>query len=158
MGGEKREDKILSFDTLYTNNHIQQLKILCSYLDHPTSLKLAAYIKWLEFQYTLSLSSRLVFPEFDTRTFSQSFDLSTLCDEIMPFCDRSQQEKLQNIRKIFTNLENLQEMMQMINVMKEFMPEDFSDNNGLNNIDLAEIMNIINGGLHEQTSSTDLDG
>ena len=105
MEGEKREDKILSFDTLYTNNHIQQLKILSSYLDHTTSLKLAVYINWLEFQYTLFLSQNMQYHDYSNS--AETFHLSTLCDEITPFCDRIQQEKLQNIRIIMSNIKVL---------------------------------------------------
>ena len=51
---EKNEhDKIIAFDTLYTNNHIQMMKIVMPYFDEPMRGKLAVYIKYLEFQHTL---------------------------------------------------------------------------------------------------------
>ena len=49
------QDKVAAFDTLFTNNHIQMLKILVPYFDSTIQKNLAIYIKYLEFQYTLDL-------------------------------------------------------------------------------------------------------
>lgn len=52
---DKRIDKAAAFDTLFTSNRIQILKILAYYMD-PRLLKgLAVYIKMSELQYTLTL-------------------------------------------------------------------------------------------------------
>ena len=51
---DKRIDKAAAFDTLFTSNRIQILKILAYYMD-PRLLKgLAVYIKMSELQYTLT--------------------------------------------------------------------------------------------------------
>ena len=55
---DKRIDKAAAFDTLFTSNRIQILKILAYYMD-PRLLKgLAVYIKMSELQYTLTLFRR----------------------------------------------------------------------------------------------------
>ena len=45
-------DNIIAFDTLYTNNHIQMLKIVMPYFDARVQGQLAVYIKYLEFRHT----------------------------------------------------------------------------------------------------------
>ena len=47
-------DKILAFDSIYTNNHIQMYKLLLPYFEPEMQKKMAIYIKFMEFQYTLS--------------------------------------------------------------------------------------------------------
>ena len=57
---DKRIDKAAAFDTLFTSNRIQILKILAYYMD-PRLLKgLAVYIKMSELQYTLTLFCALL--------------------------------------------------------------------------------------------------
>ena len=51
-------DNIIAFDTLYTNNHIQMLKIVMPYFDAQAQGQLAVYIKYLEFRHTLDYFSR----------------------------------------------------------------------------------------------------
>lgn len=51
---KNKSDKVLAFDTLYTSNHIQMLKIFLPYLDSNLQKYLAIYIKYSELQYTLS--------------------------------------------------------------------------------------------------------
>ena len=51
-------DKVTAFDALFTNNQIQKLKILLSYVDSPMQRQLAIYIKFLELKYTMELFQR----------------------------------------------------------------------------------------------------
>ena len=44
---------VIAFDTLYTQNHIQILKILLPYFDPYGQSHLAVWIKYLELRYTL---------------------------------------------------------------------------------------------------------
>lgn len=46
-------DKVTAFDALFTNNQIQKLKVLISYVDSPMQQQLAIYIKFLELKYTM---------------------------------------------------------------------------------------------------------
>ena len=83
---EKNEhDKIIAFDTLYTNNHIQMMKIVMPYFDEPMRGKLAVYIKYLEFQHTLeryrSNSYELTGCSFNKK----DFDIKKICSELLPF-------------------------------------------------------------------------
>lgn len=55
---EKEKDAVLLFDTLYTTNHIQMLKILLSYFPEYSRNQLALFIKFQEFQYTLEYTRK----------------------------------------------------------------------------------------------------
>jgi len=119
---EKGQEKIVAFDTLFTNNQIQLLKILLTYVEPSHQKTMAVYIKFLELQYTLTFfqkypSSPLNFPK------EEKLNASVLCDEILPFCNSSQQEMLNNMKNMYQSYENMQEMMQMVQMMKELFPE-----------------------------------
>ena len=51
-------DKVLAFDTIFTNNHIKMLKVLLSYFDPAIQKTLAIYIKFLELNYTMEYFRR----------------------------------------------------------------------------------------------------
>lgn len=147
--GESGQDKISAFDTLFTNNHIQMLKILYSHLDRSAQKTIAVYIKFLELQYTLKFFRQTSLPCHERQS---SPDIATLCDEIMPFCDLKEQERLQNIRNMIKNFENMQEMMQMMEVMKDFMPQ--GSDGAASPTDFSSIIDFMSG--MNQTSSMDL--
>ena len=114
---DKRIDKAAAFDTLFTSNRIQILKILAYYMD-PRLLKgLAVYIKMSELQYTLTLFRR--HPE------------TSLCNDLMPLCDETQKSALRQITQMMDNIHNFQEMMEMVQTMQELFPEGFSDLSGM---------------------------
>lgn len=143
---ENGQDKILAFDTLYTNNHIQKLKILSCYLDHETQKRIAVYIKLLELSHTLDIARQM--PPYRTPiSFDKKLDIVTLCSEIIPFCDRKEQERLQNLKNMYANFENMQEMMQMVEMMQELMPEGFSPEGGMNGMDLSQLWDLMNANI-----------
>lgn len=137
--GESGQDKISAFDTLFTNNHIQMLKILYSHLDINARKTIAVYIKFLELQYTLAFFRQTSVSSHNDR--HNSPDIATICEEIMPFCDMKEQEKLQSIINMIKNYENMQEMMQMMELIKEIMPEGDTQNAG--SMDLSSLINIM---------------
>ena len=87
-------DKVLAFDTIFTNNHIKMLKVLLSYFDPAIQKTLAIYIKFLELQYTFAYFQN------HARVFSSghsppdtSSDLNNLCREILPYCAPDERKK-----------------------------------------------------------------
>lgn len=119
----QKQDKIVAFDTLFTTNHIQMLKILLAYMDSPMQKKMAVYIKFLELQYTLSFFrsyTASVLPGFEPQ---KNIHISTLCDELLPLCGHDGQEQLKQMKSMFENLSGMQEMLQMIQAMKDLFPE-----------------------------------
>lgn len=120
---ENNRNKVVAFDTLFTTNYTQMLKILITYADPSVQKWIAVYIKFLELQYTLSFirtrpaSSLPLFPH------EEPFNAARLCDELLPLCSPSGQEQLKRMKNMCQNLENMQEMMQMMQMMKELFPE-----------------------------------
>lgn len=120
----KQSDKIAAFDTLYTTNHIQMLKILIPVVSKNLRHKLAIYIKYMELQYTLSLAKS------HSHTFSlcaesenTPVDFFALCDELLPFCTEKEQSMLKNLKNIQGTLKQVKEMEAAMSMMKELFPE-----------------------------------
>ena len=51
---ENKTDEIFMFDTLYTTNQIQILKILFPFLPSQAKSKIAVFIKWKELEYAIA--------------------------------------------------------------------------------------------------------
>ncbi len=143
---DKRIDKAAAFDTLFTSNRIQILKILAYYMD-PRLLKgLAVYIKLSELQYTLALFRRHPETSLCTALPSAKENIAgELCSDLMPLCDEKQKASLQQITQMMDNIHNFQEMMEMVQTMQELFPEGFSDLSGMDPSMLS--------GLFSQTKS-----
>lgn len=114
----KEHDRVLAFDTLFTTNHIRMLKIVMPFFDTSMQRHIAVYIKYLELQYTLSY-----FNKYNLPTFSGSFDAHTLFADILPYCSPEDQPKIRQMENLFSTLENYQNMMEMMTMMKEMFPE-----------------------------------
>ena len=129
---DNRIDKAAAFDTLFTNNRIQILKILAYYMD-PRLLKgLAVYIKMSELQYTLTLFRRHPETSLCIAPSSANEETATeLCNDLMPLCDETQKSALRQITQMMDNIHNFQEMMEMVQTMQELFPEGFSDLSGM---------------------------
>ena len=85
---EKTEkDHINAFDSLYTTNQIQLFKILIPYMAPSMQKNLVIYIKYMEFQYTLTLFQKHPYSSFHTFSSAVKKDTTQLFDEILPFCD-----------------------------------------------------------------------
>lgn len=123
---ENGQEKIVAFDTLFTTNQIQILKILLTYVEPTQQKRIAVYIKFLELQYTLTFfqnhpSSALPFSGKFSK--EEDFNIGKLCEEVLPFCSPSDREKLNQMKNMYQNFTNMQEMLQMVQMMKELFPE-----------------------------------
>lgn len=124
---EKNEhDKIIAFDTLYTNNHIQMMKIVMPYFDEPMRGKLAVYIKYLEFQHTLGRYRSHSYELSGCSFNKEEFNIKKLCSELLPFCTGEEKKKLEQIAGIFHSMEMYKEMSRTMEMMKDFAPDLFS--------------------------------
>lgn len=118
---ENGQEKIVAFDTLFTTNQIQILKILLTYVEPAQQKLIAVYIKFLELQYTMTFmqkhpSSLGNFPK------EESFNVSKLYEEVLPFCTPSDRERLTQMKNMYENFTNMQEMLQMVQMMKDLFP------------------------------------
>ena len=116
-------DKVLAFDAIFTNNHIKMLKVLIFFLDSPIQKMLAAYIKFLELQHTLTyMNSHPVLPQSQ----SGSPDINALCKEIIPYCSKEEKDKVNNILNMYQSMENFRQISQTMEMMKDLFPEGMS--------------------------------
>ena len=147
---EKRpeeESSICRFDSLCTTPSIQQLKILTPILPRELQGYMAMYIKYLELTYT-----RKLFFEYKGLCFhGKEWNLSQLCKEMEPYCNSEQINKIRSIQGMYEQFNNIQEMMGMMDMMKEIFPDGFASDASSMNMD--EILNMANmfGGMNGST-------
>lgn len=120
---QHKQDKIMAFDTLFTTNHIQILKILLAYVDSSMQKNLAVYIKFLELQYTLSFFRSYSSSALPGLCHEKDFNIANLCDELLPLCSHDGQEQLKQMKNMFQSFENMQEILQMVQTMKDLFPD-----------------------------------
>lgn len=124
-------EAVIAFDTLYTQNHIQILKILLPYFDPYGQNHLAVWIKYLELRYTLEYVSRHPSPPYKNQTSGTSSpDFAVLFEQIKNFC--SPQEKalfgeLLNLQKNLEMFEEMKGMMQLFETFRESAPDTDAD-------------------------------
>lgn len=124
----KQTDKIAAFDTLYTNNHIQMLKILLPVISKKQRHKLAVYIKYLELQYAMSLadSPSLAF-NICAESENTSVSFHELLDELFPFCNEKEQQMLCRLKNVLDTVKQYKEIESTMSMMKDFFPEGSMD-------------------------------
>ncbi len=129
----KCPDRVLAFDSLFTTNHIQMLKLLVGYMEPTLQGNLAVYIKFLELKHTMKLTKEHPFlcisPDSNCDPMNAQPDktakLSALLDDLLLFCAPSERTQLQNMKNMFQTMANMQEMMEMMELLKEMSPELF---------------------------------
>ena len=117
---DREQDKVIAFDTLFTNHHIQMMKILMPYFDRSMQKNLAIYIKFMELQYTMDF-----FKKYPNAALPRepSFDMIKLCSDMIPYCAPQDRAKMENMRNMYQTFENYKGMMEMVQMMKELFPE-----------------------------------
>ena len=159
---DNRIDKAAAFDTLFTTNRIQILKILAYYLDPHLLKGLAVYIKLLELQYTLTLFHR--HPETVLRLLPLPAGSITgeLCADLMPLCDENQKNSLRQVTQMMDQMNSFQEMMEMVQTMQELFPEGSFDMSDMSGMDLSMLSGLFQkkesgGQQNESGSDTTMD-
>ncbi len=128
---EQGANTIAAFDSLFTTNRIQMLKILLPRLLPGQQGGFAIYIKLLELQYTFSFLR--LHPGIqlfgDSRQLSADFlqddtgDTLALLDELLPFSGPQDRARIQNMKNMMSNFKKMKEMLSMIQMMQELFPE-----------------------------------
>lgn len=142
---EKKYDKITEFDASFSSNSLRKLKILYYYLPASSRSGLACYIKLAELQLALN-RSRLLLPKEDSS--QTEADFSTICDELLPYCNEEEATSLRQILSMMQQWENMQEMMQTIQLIQEMMPQGDSGEDSpfssFENMDPEQMINLFN--------------
>ena len=128
--GDKGQDKVIAFDTLFTTNHIQKMKIFMPYLDLSMQKNIAIHIKIMELQYTIQFFQRnpSVLPLPLQK--EKSNDTSAILSSILPYCNPDEKAKIEGISNMFKTYQQFKEMMEMMEMMKDLFPEGENPMNG----------------------------
>jgi len=134
---EQGSKAIAAFDSLFANNRIQMLKILLPWLAPRQQGGFAVYIKLLELQYAMSLlrsrpGERLIGSgkQLSANFFQEdNEDTLSLLDELLPFSDSKEREKIENMKQMILNMRKMREMMDMIQMLQELFPEGMGGEN-----------------------------
>lgn len=156
---EQNSKTITAFDSLFTNNRIQMLKILLPRLAPEQQSGFAVYIKLLELQHTLAFlrhhsgmrlmgNGKQLSADFFQGDNSSTMDL---LDEMLPFSGPKERIKIENIKNMIANLKKMQEMMEMIQMLQELFPEGMGGDNpmdmfaGMSDPSLSSIFQMFGG-------------
>ncbi len=116
---------IVTFDTLYTNNHIQILKVLLPYFDIQSRKRLAILIKFMELRYTMDYFARyaaLHAVEARDKTGGQP-DIVAIFEQIKNFCTPSERAMFDQLANMKKSMEMYEEMMGMMQVFSQMTQE-----------------------------------
>lgn len=134
---ENELGSIAAFDSLFTTNRIQMMKVLLPYLKPEQQGALAVCIKMMELNYTLSFFRN--HPHTQPFRIPQKNDASRIWDEILPFCGPEERSKVENMKNMMQNMKQMQEMMETMQMMQEMFPEGMD----MENMDLSSIMEMM---------------
>ena len=135
---EKGTGLIAAFDSLYTTNKIQMLKILLNRLSPASQGNFAVYIKFLELQYTMQFTRTHSCVKIPGQGKPLSINLLSgdnadtleLLDELIPYSSTDERKKIENIKNLLLNINRMKEMMEMMQMMQDLFPDGFnSDGN-----------------------------
>lgn len=126
---------VTAFDTLFTNNHIQMLKILLPYMDDRIQKSMAVLIKFMELSYTMDFYRNNPFPLWSRMEKPPALNISQLCGALLPFCTGAERKQLNTLQEMMKGMEMYQEMQNTMELMKNFMPEG--------GFDMTELMNML---------------
>lgn len=157
---EKGTGLITAFDSLFTTNKIQMLKVLFTRLPSAQQGGFAIYIKFLELQYTLRFLRVQPVPRFaGSKPLSADFfsgdssDTIALLDELLPFSGPAERTRIENIKNMLHNIAKMKEMMEMMEMLKEMFPEGcggdgenpmdfFSGMAGMSGMDMSSVFDM----------------
>lgn len=114
-------EAIAAFDTLYTQNHIQILKVLLPYFDPASQKSIAVWIKYMELQYTMSCAS--LTPAMICCEASEKPDIADIFEKIKNFCTPQERAVFGQICSMKKSLEMYEEMKGMMELFEQLSPE-----------------------------------
>lgn len=160
------------FDAKYTNNDLQKLKVLLSYMDSPYMPLLSIYIKYQELILSLQnfptpSSNRdneeksLLYaschetaaqkdaaqPDFLSMASYEKY--FSLLHDLSPYCSKNEQEKIHSMESMISNIKSIKDIMEQYELLKDFIkPENTCDTensseNTQSTLDPETLLNLI---------------
>lgn len=118
-----KNGQIYAFDSLYTTNHIQMLKILLPCLPPPLQRNMALYIKFLELRYTISFLSAHPYVMsgcgFDREHRGQEIPI----EDLLPYLTPGEAEQVRQLQKGMDMMKQFSNMQKNMEALKGILPE-----------------------------------
>lgn len=118
-----KNEQIYAFDSLYTTNHIQMLKILLPCLNPPLQKNLALYIKFLELRYTISFLNAHPYVisgcGFDKEHRGQDIPFQ----DLLPYLTPQEAENFRQFQKSMDMMKQFSSMQKNMEALKGILPE-----------------------------------
>ena len=109
-------DPITAFDTLYTSNQMQMLKIVLPFMSENIQRFIAIYIKLNELLIALRFSNSLK----DSYCYAkQEPDMTNMLKYLSPYLSESEREMMNQFSSMQENMEQFKQMSQMMQMMND---------------------------------------
>lgn len=115
-------DTILTFDTLYTTNEIQILKLALPLLSPSLRPYAALLIKGKELKYCMD---QLPKTKIEHAALELSY-LDVFLENALPYCNQKQKELISQVQQLKHSLDMFEKMKGMMSVFGEDAPDDIS--------------------------------
>ncbi len=138
-------EKIYAFDSLYTTNHIQMLKILLPCFNPPLQKNLALFIKFLELRYTISFLHAHPYAIKGCGFDKSPVDWHFLKDDLLPFLTPQEAEQLKHLQKSIDMMKQFSSIQKNMEALKEILPEG---------MDFESMFRSMAGGASDKTSDS----
>lgn len=112
-------DPVTAFDTLYTSNQLQMLKIVLPYMQKTMQRFIAIYIKLNELMIAFHFSS-------GSYPVKRETDMTGMLRYLSPYLSDSEKEMMNQFSSMQENMEQFKQMSQLMQMMNEMggSPED----------------------------------
>ncbi len=105
-------DPVTTFDTLYTSNQLQMLKIVLPYMQEQMQRFIAIYIKLNELLIAFHFSS-------GSYPVKKEPDMTCMLKYLSPYLSDSEKEMMNQFSSMQENMEQFKQMSQMMQMMNE---------------------------------------
>lgn len=155
---DKEHDKVMAFDTLFTDNKTRMLKIIMPYFEYEMQKKIAVYIKFMELQYTIQYFKNRPYHIKNCIPAPEKFDMQKMCREMIPYCSPNEKKQMEQMSQMFDTFRNYQDMMETVNMMKDMFPGEtpfnFGEDGNMNFDQMSEMMQMFNMFGNQSSEST----
>ena len=124
----QENDPIAAFDTLYTSNQMQMLKVILPYMQIEMQQFIAIYIKLNELIITMQFSQNPM-NHFAAQD-SKEFNMTDILKSMSPYLSDSEKEMMNQFSQMQENMEKFSQMSQMMQMMNDMgsSPESLLNN------------------------------
>lgn len=137
---QQNSDHVLAFDTLYTTNHIQMLKVLLPHLPQKQKNEFAVFIKYMELQYTIELSRKSKHKiNICTASSAEALDIASLIEELQPYCTEQERKTFSRMAETFQTLHMFQDIQKYKDLFST-MSDSENDSGESSNMDMSQML------------------